>query len=75
MTENDQIASNSEKTVRILYTNYRDETKVRTIIPIKLWFGSTDWHPEGQWLLDAFDIDKYANRSFAMKDIRSWFIE
>lgn len=65
----------TEKIVNILYTNYRGETTIRKIIPDKIWFGKTDWHPENQWLLDAFDADKNAERSFALKDIKSWFIK
>jgi len=64
----------SKKIVNIVYTNYRGETRVRKIIPVKLWFGKTKWHPEEQWLLDAYDIVKKANRTFAMKDIKAWFI-
>jgi predicted DNA-binding transcriptional regulator YafY len=64
---------NKEQAVKICYTNYRGETAIREIVPIKIWFGSTDWHPENGWLLDAFDIEKGADRSFAMKDIKSWF--
>ena len=58
--------------VKIVYTNYRGETSVRSIIPIKIRFGKTEWHPEEQWLLDAFDVEKDAERSFAMKDIQKW---
>lgn len=64
-----------EKEVKILYTNYRGETAVRTIVPIKIWFGETDWHPEKQWLLDAYDNEKQAERSFALKDIKTWFLK
>ena len=43
---------NSDKQiVQILYTNYRGETAIRTIFPLEIWYGSTDWHPEPQWLL------------------------
>ena len=59
--------------VSIVYTNYRGETGVRKVIPKNIWFGKTDWHPEEQWLLDAHDVEKGADRSFALKDIRSWF--
>jgi predicted DNA-binding transcriptional regulator YafY len=61
------------KAVRIVYTNYRGETSIRRVIPVRLWFGATEWHPAEQWLLDAFDVDKQAQRSFAVKDIRAWF--
>ncbi len=63
-----------EKIVKILYTNYKRETAKREIIPDKIWFGKTDWHPEPQWLLDAYDINKKALRTFAMKDIHSGFL-
>lgn len=52
----------------VLYTNYRGETSERTITPIRPWFGSTEWHPEPQWLLRAYDHGKGAERDFALKD-------
>ncbi len=61
-----------EEVVAIVYTNYRGETAERQIVPQKLWFGSTEYHPEKQWLLDAFDVDKNAERTFAVKDIENW---
>lgn len=50
------------------YTNYRGETAVRRIIPKSVRYGSTEWHPEPQWLLLAWDDDKQADREFALKD-------
>ena len=58
--------------VVIRYTNYRGETADRRIIPIGIRFGSCEWHPEEQWLLDAFDLDRGADRSFALKDVLQW---
>jgi len=58
-----------EQAVRIVYTNYKGETSERTIIPRRMWLGETQWHPGTQWLLDAFDLDKQADRSFAVRDI------
>lgn len=65
----------AEKVVKILYTNTRGETAIRRIVPERIWFGQTVWHPDKQWLLDAHDLDKEAQRSFALKDIRAWFVE
>lgn len=62
----------TKKAVTILYTNYRGETAYRKIIPISIEYKSTDWHPEEQWLLNAFDTEKNADRSFAIKDIKEW---
>ena len=60
------------QSVKIVYTNYRGETAIREIVPKRIWYGKTDWHPEEQWLLDAYDPGKGADRSFAMKDVRVW---
>lgn len=61
-----------KKVVKILYTNWKGETKYRNIIPINIEFKSTEWHKEEQWILNALDIDKQANRGFAIKDIKEW---
>lgn len=55
-----------------MYTNWRGETAERHIIPIRIWFGSTQWHKEEQWLLNAEDLDKKQHRDFAIKDIHGW---
>lgn len=64
-----------QKIVRIEYTNWRGETAIRKIIPLRVVFMATDWHPEEQWLLEAYDCDKGAERSFAMKDVKRWDVE
>ena len=61
--------------VAIVYTNYKGITAVRHIVPDNIYFGKSEWHPEPQWLLLAYDIDRKADRSFALKDIRAWFTE
>jgi predicted DNA-binding transcriptional regulator YafY len=58
--------------IRIVYTNYRGETALREVLPQRIWFGATEWHPEKQWLLDAIDLEKDAPRSFALRDIKSY---
>jgi transcriptional regulator with XRE-family HTH domain len=69
--DNEMIGSS----VHILYVNHRGETWVRHIQPIPplMWYGSTDWHPEPQWFLHAFDLEKREERDFAVRDIRAWF--
>lgn len=58
-----------ERVVEFLYTNYRGEQAIRRVIPDRIWFGSTEWHREPQWLLDAFDVTRGTERSFALMDI------
>lgn len=63
------------KAVKIVYTNYKGVTGARNIVPIEIIFGNNEWHTQDQWLMRAFDIQKNAERTFALKDIRSWEAE
>lgn len=58
--------------VSIDYTNYRGERGIRTVVPERIWFGSTEYHTKPQWLMDAFDVEKQSSRTFAMQDIHQW---
>jgi hypothetical protein len=58
------------KPLIILYTNHKGETRVRTITPERVFWGSNEFHPERQWLLSAFEKGK-GQRTFAMKDMAS----
>lgn len=51
------------------YTNWEGKNAIRKIQPIEIWYGKTKWHPEEQWLLKAIDVEKNAERDFALKDI------
>lgn len=57
--------------VQFEYVNHRGEQGTRTIRPIRLYFGSTCYHPAPQWLLEAFCLDRQATRDFAMAGIVS----
>jgi GTPase SAR1 family protein len=58
--------------VSIVYMNWRGKLTERTIQPLNIWFGSTEWHKEPQWFLKAMDIAKESERDFALKDIQRW---
>jgi predicted DNA-binding transcriptional regulator YafY len=58
--------------VTITYTNWKGVRAERTIKPMQLWFGKTEFHPTEQWLLNAVDVEKDEQRNFAMADIESW---
>ena len=60
-------------TLQFEYKNYKDEISNRIVIPYKIWFGSTEFHKEEQWLLHAYDIEKCAERNFALRDIIKFF--
>jgi hypothetical protein len=53
----------------VSYTNYKGVTRLRRVIPKRVFFGSNQWHPDPQWLLDVFDVDTEQRRTFALKDM------
>jgi len=62
----------SEHSVVIDYTNWKGDRRKRTIIPHRVDFENTEWHPVTQWLLEAVDCEDGKLKQFAMKDIHSW---
>lgn len=58
--------------VTIDYTNWHGERSKRRILPEGIFWGSNEWHPKEQWLLEARDLDKRETRVFALKNIHSW---
>ena len=59
--------------IKMLYTNHRGETSIRRLVPQRVWFGKTEWHPEEQWLLEAFDLDRNAIRNYVLREVRAFF--
>jgi predicted DNA-binding transcriptional regulator YafY len=58
--------------VYLTYRNHRGEEGLRRIVPRSIEFTATEWHPEPQWVLHAFDLDRDAERTFALKDVLRW---
>ena len=54
--------------ITMTYRNYRGEVSERTITPLSIRWGVTEWHPVPGWLLTAFDHGKQADRDFALAD-------
>ena len=69
-------AYHDERAVWIDYTNYRGTRRVRHVIPDPngFYWRNTPEHTEPQWLLNAWDIEKNALRSFALSGIHGWFM-
>lgn len=53
------------------YKNYRGDVSERHVIAQSVQFAATEWHPEPQWLLEGFDVEKRAVRKFAMRDMEN----
>lgn len=54
--------------LQFYYRNHVGRYTLRNAIPKRIEFTKTEWHPDMQWILHAYDIDKKADRSFALKD-------
>lgn len=57
-----------QRMVRVHYRNWRGEERTREIRPIQVQWGTSDWHPEDQWLLLAVDPEDGKTKLFALKD-------
>ena len=54
------------------YRNWEGKVSVRRVRPTGLLkFASTAWHPEPQWLMECWDLDKQATRDYALSGILS----
>lgn len=51
------------------YINWKGEFGKREIKVWNIYFGSTEFHGEEQWLLEGWDYHKQVVRVFAMKDM------
>jgi hypothetical protein len=50
----------------LVYVNWKGERRERAVAPSRLFWGSTEWHPEPQWLVEALDVEKQTQRTFAL---------
>lgn len=58
------------KELQFVYKNWHGEVSTRTALPIKIWYGKTDWHPTEQWFIKAIDVEKGEERDFALIDMK-----
>lgn len=69
----DAYAATSElPAVQMFYINWKGVPKVVTVKPRKWFFGSTQWHPTPQYLMEAWDVEKGEMRVYAMEGIKGW---
>ena len=61
-----------EQAVAMLYTNYRGVREQRVVLPLSIFFGTSEYHSEPQWLMQAYDFNREALRSFAMNSIHTF---
>lgn len=56
--------------IELKYKNYRGETAIREIRPIRVYYDSIGckFHPQPGWRLECFDIERQAPRTYALAD-------
>ena len=69
---NEGLEIEEGRQINIVYKNWRGETSTRTILLIRIWYGSTEFHPESQWFMKVFDVDKNVERDFALSGLLRW---
>ncbi len=55
--------------VSFMYKNYQGETSERKVLPMSLWFGLSSFYSGRQWFLKCWDLEKKAERDFALANI------
>jgi len=58
-----------KKSLKFEYRNWKGRSSLRCVLPTKIYWGSTEYHKQEQWLMEAYDLDKKALRTFAVTDI------
>jgi len=61
--------------IKVKYKNWQGQIGIRTIIPLPVHYGHTDFHSHDQWLLDVWDVEKDAQRTYALMDILEFIKE
>jgi hypothetical protein len=54
--------------IELTYTNYKGETRKRSVFPQGLFYGVSKYHDGPQWLLKVVDQETGEERDFALKD-------
>ena len=65
----------SSTPLKVKYKNWKGEIGIRNIIPQNIYYSSTEYHKEDQWLMNVWDVEKDAPRTYAMMDILEFIKE
>jgi len=52
--------------IMFMYSNHEGKVERRSAATIDVFYGTTEYYPEPQWLLKAWCLDRQAERIFAM---------
>lgn len=55
--------------IQFNYINWRGLGDIRKALINEIYYGSNEYHPNPQFLMKAYDLDKNVERIFAMSDM------
>lgn len=55
--------------IQFNYINWRGLGDIRKVLINEIYYGSNEYHPNPQFLMKAYDLDKNVERIFAMSDM------
>ena len=68
-----EVLMDEQRAVMIDYTNHKGERSLRRITPRRFFWGSNQYHPDPQWLVEATAHDREgATRVFALSHVHQW---
>jgi hypothetical protein len=69
MDKIDMAEVNRGDLIHFKYKNWKGVTSERKAIVNGIFWGSTEYHKENQFLLKGFDLDKMEERDYALRDV------
>ena len=63
--EAEVVGSDGSRAFTAVYTNWKGETRVRSLEVLRIWWGRTKWHPTEGWLVTAIDLESGEQRDFS----------
>lgn len=59
------------RAIHVLYTNHKNRTAWRKVVPLNklLRYDTTPHHPDKQWLMEVWDVNKQEYRTYALEGI------
>lgn len=55
--------------VSFWYTNHTGKVAKRWVVPLRIWYGETEYYEGPRWFLEAHDQDRNATRNFSLERI------
>ena len=66
------MSERDPRAVSFVYRDFRAVVTMRHVLPHGIRWDATEHAPEPQWLLDGYDLDERATRTFALAGVLGW---